>query len=93
MNEHASRLDNPITIRLGHDELVIRRRYEFASIANDFLIGVWFLVGSLMFLDPDMVELGTWLFVLGSFQLLIRPTIRLASHIHLQRLPASRWES
>ncbi len=37
--------------------------------------------------------LAEWLFVLGSFQFLIRPTIRLASHIHLQRVPENRWES
>lgn len=89
----TSQLDNPIIIKLGHDEIVIRRRYEVASIANDFLIALWFLLGSLMFFDSDMVALGTWLFVLGSVQLLIRPTIRLARHIHLQRLPASGWES
>jgi hypothetical protein len=86
-------LDDPIIIEIGHEEVVIRRRYEVASIANDFLIAVWFLVGSLMFLDPETVKLGTWLFVLGSFQLLIRPTIRLAGHIHLQHVPANRWES
>lgn len=92
MND-ARGLDKPITLKLGHDEIVIRRRYEVASIANDFLIGVWFFVGSLLFLDPDTVDVGTWLFVLGSFQLLIRPTIRLASHIHLQRIPENRWET
>lgn len=91
MNE--TRLDRPITIALGHDEILIRRRYELASIANDFLIALLFLVGSLMFLDPSLVELGTWFFVIGSFQLLIRPTIRLASHIHLQRIPENRWQS
>lgn len=92
MNED-SQLDNPITITIGHDEIVIRRRYEVASIANDFLIALWFLIGSVFFLYPAMEEPGTWLFILGSFQLLIRPAIRLAGHIHLQRLPSSRWES
>ncbi|MBQ0816282.1 MAG: YrhK family protein [Marinobacter sp.] len=28
-------------------------------------------------------------FLVGSFQFLIRPTIRLVSHIHMQRIPAS----
>jgi len=88
-----SQLDNPITVMIGHDEIIIRRRYEVASIANDFLIALWFLIGSVFFFYPELEDAGTWLFVLGSFQLLIRPTIRLAGHIHLKRIPASRWES
>jgi hypothetical protein len=91
MND-ISQIDNPITIRLGPEELVIRRRYEFASIANDFAIALWFLIGSIFFLDPSLQTDGVWLFVVGSFQFLLRPTLRLASLIHVQRLPSSRWE-
>ncbi len=81
-----------MTIRLGHDELVIRHRYQIASILNDFFIGIWFLVGSILFFFPALEELGIWFFILGSAQLLIRPTIRLAHAIHLQRVPDSSWE-
>lgn len=85
--------DNPLTIRLGNEELIIRRRYEVASIVNDFLIAIWFLVGSILFLFPEYEKTAAWLFVIGSFQFLIRPTIRLISHIHIKRVPASHWES
>lgn len=80
--------DRSLTITIGHDEIIIRRRYEAISIVNDFLIALWFLIGSVFFFYPAMETSGTWLFVLGSVQLLIRPTIRLARHIHLQRLPS-----
>lgn len=86
-------LDNPVTFTIGHEQLVIRRRYEITSIINDFFIAIWFFVGSVFFLYPTLNTAGTWLFIIGSFQFLIRPTIRLAGHIHLQRIPASRWES
>lgn len=86
-------LDSPITIRLGHEELLIRRRYETLSIINDFMIAVWFFVGSVFFLDNSLVTDGTWLFILGSGQLAIRPALRLAAHVHLKRVPATRWES
>lgn len=79
-------VDRPLVVRVGHEELVIRRRYEAASIANDVLIGLWFLVGSFMFLVPVTVFWGTWLFVIGSAQMLIRPLIRLSRQLHLQRL-------
>ena len=27
-------MDNPLTLKLGHEELIIRRRYEMISIIN-----------------------------------------------------------
>src|SRR5699024_3294052 len=75
-----------ITLSLGHDELVIRGRYETLSIVNDLLIAVWFLIGSILFFFEYTVTLGTWLFVLGSAQLLLRPAIRLTRRVHLRRI-------
>ncbi len=91
MVEH--RTDSPLTLKLGHEELIIRRRYEVLSIINDFFIAIWFLVGSILFLFPEYEQAAIWLFIIGSFQFLIRPTIRLVSHIHVKRMPASNWES
>lgn len=76
-----------LTIVIGHDEIVIRRRYEVLSIVNDVLIAVWFTVGSVLFLSEATTTAGTWLFVLGSVELMIRPAIRLTRHLHLRRLP------
>lgn len=80
-----------LTLTLGQEEMIVRRRYEVLSILNDVCIGVWFLVGSVMFLSSAWETFGTWLFIVGSAQLLIRPLIRLAHHIHLKRFPASTF--
>ncbi|HWN27391.1 MAG TPA: YrhK family protein [Actinomycetospora sp.] len=80
----------PLIFTMGHEELVIRRRYEVLSIVNDILIAIWFLVGSILFFSEATTYAGTWLFVLGSVELLIRPMIRLARRVHLQRLPDTR---
>lgn len=80
-----------LTLTLGHEQLVIRQRYETLSIMNDFAIGIWFLVGSVLFLYPALAEAGTWLFIVGSAQFLLRPVIRLAHQLHLQRVPSSSW--
>ncbi|EMP56538.1 hypothetical protein MSNKSG1_04366 [Marinobacter santoriniensis NKSG1] len=85
--------DNPLTLKLGREELIIRRRYEVLSIINDFFIAIWFLIGSILFLFPEYETAAVWLFIIGSFQFLIRPTIRLISHIHIKRIPSSNWES
>ncbi len=88
-----SKEDEDIVIRMGSAELLIRRRYQTLSILNDFLIGIWFLVGSIFFFWSAWQETGTWLFVVGSAQLLIRPVIRLAHRIHLKRSAAfGQWE-
>ncbi len=76
-----------MTLRLGKDEVVIRRRYEALSIVNDILIGLWFTVGSILFFFEATTTTGTWLFVIGSVELLIRPMIRMTRIVHLARRP------
>jgi hypothetical protein len=73
-----------LTVHLGHDELVIRRRYESLSIANDVLIALWFVVGSAWSLWGSG-QVADWLFLLGSVEFLARPAIRLARRVHLRR--------
>lgn len=80
---------NALVIHIGHDELIIRRRYEVASIANDLLIAIWFIVGSVLFLFEDLTTIGTWLFIIGSVQLAIRPIIRLRRQVHLRKIGAN----
>jgi hypothetical protein len=75
-----------IDVHIGHTELIIRQRYEVVSIVNDLLIGVWFVIGSLLFFHESTVTAGTWLFVAGSCELLIRPGIRLVRRIHIGRI-------
>lgn len=77
----------PLVFTMGREELVIRRRYEVASVVNDILVALWFLVGSILFFSEATTYAGTWLFVVGSVELMIRPMIRLARHVHLQRIP------
>lgn len=77
---------NDLTFRVGREELIIRQRYEAVSILNDVLIALWFIAGSIMFFFPDWETTGTWCFLFGSIELLIRPLIRLGRQLHLKRL-------
>jgi hypothetical protein len=78
-----------IPIPHTHEELVLRGRYETLSTVNDLLIAVWFLIGSILFFQESTAYAGTWLFVIGSAQLMIRPIIRLSRRVHLQRVRAA----
>ncbi len=81
--------DDALRIDLGHEELVIRQRYEAASIANDALIALWFLVGSILFFWESTMTAAIWCFVLGSLQFLARPVIRLLRLVHIRRIGGS----
>lgn len=75
-----------LDIDIGSRHITIQRRYEALGAFNDLLIAVWFLIGSFFFLNNSLVESGTWLFIVGSAQLLIKPGIKLTSLVHLGRI-------
>jgi hypothetical protein len=76
----------PLTIHIGRDELIIRKRYEALSTVNDIFVALWFIVGSILFFSDATTIAGTWCFLAGSVELLIRPVIRLSRRIHLTRI-------
>ncbi|WP_299569510.1 YrhK family protein [uncultured Williamsia sp.] len=78
--------DRDLTIRIGHDELIVRQRWEVASIVNDILIAVWFVIGSILFFWASTTYAATWFFLVGSVQLMVRPGIRLSRRVHLTRI-------
>lgn len=86
MGANDDRSARPLVLHLGPEELVIRRRYEVLSIVNDILVAVWFVIGSVFFLFAALETAGTWLFLLGSAQLLVRPLIRLHRRVTLRRV-------
>jgi hypothetical protein len=84
--------DNILNIDIGSRHIVVQRRYEAFGAFNDLLIAVWFLIGSFFFLNNALVDSGTWLFIVGSLQLLIKPLIKLTSLVHLGRLSTERHQ-
>jgi hypothetical protein len=82
----SKRQNQDLDLGLGREHIVIRRRYDAAGAVNDLLIAIWFLIGSFFFLSHSLEERGTWLFIVGSVQLLIKPALKLASLIHVQRV-------
>lgn len=66
--------------------IIVKRRYEMLGAFNDLLIAVWFLIGSFFFLSNTLTEDGTWLFIVGSAQLLIRPIITIVGLLHVKKI-------
>lgn len=75
-----------LDLHLGEKELVLHNRYETFSILNDVMIALWFIVGSILFFNENTTTAGTWMFLGGSVELLIRPAIRLTRNIHIKTI-------
>ncbi|USD33804.1 hypothetical protein CTT30_06965 [Vibrio coralliilyticus] len=54
-----------LDLDIDNRHAVIQRRYEALGAINDLLIAIWFLVGSLFFLNEPLVESGNWMFVIS----------------------------
>lgn len=86
---HDSGSGFDLTLDIGHDELRVRGVYETLSITNDFLAGVLFVVGSILFFWESTLYTATWFFLVGSILFVARPTIRLVRRIHLGRISSN----
>ncbi|MCD5324991.1 YrhK family protein [Pontibacillus sp. HN14] len=80
-------------MKVGHHDLFFKKPYQILYTLNDILLGLWFFIGSICFYFEGTVKTwGVTLFVIGSFQLLIRPTIRLVHRIHLKKYYKEEYE-
>ncbi|WP_112179484.1 MULTISPECIES: YrhK family protein [Paraliobacillus] len=80
-----SQMPTDIDVFFGKHEIKISRRYEFYYNVNDILIALWFIIGSILFFKETTSFAGTWFFLIGSVQLLIRPVIRIIRSVHLKK--------
>ncbi|MFW2588088.1 YrhK family protein [Sagittula sp. SSi028] len=61
--------------------------YERLYTTVDFLAGLAFLVGSVLFFWDSTQTVATWLFVIGSALFVAKPASRFAREYHLAQLP------
>ncbi|SHM99175.1 YrhK family protein [Gracilibacillus kekensis] len=59
--------------------------YNVIYTVNDIIIAIWFIIGSILFYFESIKTYGVTLFVLASFQLLIKPTIRLIHEVRAKK--------
>ncbi|KAF1679518.1 YrhK family protein [Bacillus mexicanus] len=81
----APHTENEIKKEFTQYEPFFKKQYKVLYTVNDFIIGALFLIGSFFFFYDQLMSAGIWLFALGSFLLLIRPTIRLIHDFHYRK--------
>ncbi|WP_411843328.1 YrhK family protein [Salinicoccus sp. HZC-1] len=62
---------------IGGFGVFFNKRYHLLSTINDLSLGLWFVIGSVLFLFHQTQTIGTIFFILGSVQLLGRPILKL----------------
>lgn len=60
--------------------------YQWIHLLVDFAAAAMFVAGSILFLQPELVRAGSWLFLVGSIFFAMKPTLRLLRVLHLRRL-------
>ncbi|MCQ3816694.1 YrhK family protein [Staphylococcus xylosus] len=60
--------------------------YKLLCQINDIMLALCFIVGSFLFFSETTTFYGTVLFVIGSFELLIRPIITITRDIHIHKI-------
>ncbi|MDW5471670.1 YrhK family protein [Staphylococcus equorum] len=70
---------------LGFD-VKIDAFYKLLYQINDIMLALFFIVGSFLFFSESTTFYGTVLFVIGSFELLIRPIITIFRDIHIYKI-------
>ncbi|MBA2174996.1 YrhK family protein [Halobacillus locisalis] len=78
---------------MGRHGLFFKKRYEVLYTLNDFLLGIWYLLGSICLYFEISKEWGILLFMLGSIQILIRPSIRIIHRFHVKKHYIKEYDS
>ncbi|WP_417506740.1 YrhK family protein [Marinomonas gallaica] len=86
MQLNTKQQENSLEVEIGSDHIVVQRRYDVAGAINDLLIAIWFLIGSFFFLSESLTYSGTWLFIVGSAQLMVKPVIKLVGFVHVGQI-------
>lgn len=80
------RVFHPDNARQSEASKVVYAWFELAYTTVDFAAAVLFVIGSVLFFQPDTVYAGTWLFLIGSLLFGLRPGVKLFREIALIRM-------
>ncbi|GEN86188.1 YrhK family protein [Oceanobacillus sojae] len=78
-----NKYNRELDLHLERVELKVTSIYKLLYQINDVILGLVFLMGSIMFFKDSTMFAGTVLFVIGSIQMLIRPVISIVHDFHL----------
>lgn len=78
--------------KMKRHTLFYKRIYHILYTLNDLMLGLWFLIGSILFYFETLKTWGIHFFVLGSLQFILKPTIRLIHELDARKHYRKEYE-
>ncbi|EWG11242.1 YrhK family protein [Cytobacillus firmus] len=75
-----------VQIEIGSYKMVIEKRYQAVSFVNDMLLGVLYLIGSILFLIDVSQMVSISFFLAGSIMMIIRAGLNLLKDLHINKI-------
>ncbi|MGY6211616.1 YrhK family protein [Cytobacillus firmus] len=75
-----------VHIEIGSYKMVIEKRYQAVSFVNDILLGVLYLIGSILFLTDVSQTVSISFFLAGSILMIIRAGLNLLKDLHINKI-------
>ncbi|MGM0775807.1 MAG: YrhK family protein [Bacillota bacterium] len=75
-----------VHIEIGSYKMVIEKRYQAVSFVNDMLLGVLYLIGSILFLTDVSQTVSISFFLAGSILMIIRAGLNLLKDLHINKI-------
>ncbi|MGN7177470.1 YrhK family protein [Cytobacillus sp. SAFR-174] len=75
-----------VHIEIGSYKMVIEKRYQAISFVNDILLGVLYLIGSILFLTDVSQTVSISFFLAGSIMMIIRAGLNLLKDLHINKI-------
>lgn len=79
-----------VEIELGKYQMIIERRYQVLSFVNDLILGVLYLIGSILFLTDVSKVVSISFFLAGSVMMIIRAGLNIFKDLHVKRVSNSK---
>ncbi|MCK0472692.1 YrhK family protein [Halalkalibacter sp. APA_J-10(15)] len=74
-----------LDVKMGRVRIYFDKRYRVISTINDLLIGVLFVIGSILNFFDKMEKIGLIFYLAGSTFLVVRPVLRLMHSASLRK--------
>jgi hypothetical protein len=79
-----------VQIEMGKYQMIIEHRYQVLSFFNDLLLGVLYLIGSILFLTDVSKVVSISFFLAGSIMMIIRAGLNILKDLHVRKVTKNK---
>ena len=72
-------------VEVGPFQIFFMKKYRLLRLLNELFLGLWFFIGSFLFLWESTMTVGIIFFILGSTQMLGRPLLKMMHAFYIRK--------